>query len=205
MIKVILVEDHSLVTEGLRAFLAEEPNVTCLATCNCGENLLQVLHSQQPDVILMDINLPDITGIELCSQVKAKHPAVYVIGLSINNQPAIIRKMIESGAAGYVLKDAGKLEIIEAIYAVMKGKVYYSRSASIALRKPDTTTDLPSLTMREKQVLELIADGFTNPQIAETLFVDVTTIDFHRKNMLSKYKVKNTAALVKIAVSNRLI
>jgi DNA-binding NarL/FixJ family response regulator len=205
MIKVILVEDHTLVTEGLRAFLAEEPAITCIATCNCGENLLHTLHNQQPDVILMDINLPDITGIELCKKVKSKYPAIYIIGLSINNQPAIIRKMIDSGASGYVLKDAGKPEIIEAIYAVMKGKVYYSRSASIALRKPENTSALPSLTMREKQVLELIADGFTNPQIAEALFVDVTTIDFHRKNMLSKYKVKNTAALVKIAVSNKLI
>lgn len=204
MIKVILAEDHSLVTEGLRAFFSAEPNIECIASCNCGENLLQVLHSRLPDVILMDINLPDVTGIELCKQVKSKYPAVYVIGLSINNQPAIIRKMMESGAAGYVLKDAGKLEIVEAIYAVMKGKVYYSRSASIALRKPEPNA-LPTLTMREKQVLELIADGFTNPQIAETLFVDVTTIDFHRKNMLSKYKVKNTAALVKIAVSNNLI
>jgi DNA-binding NarL/FixJ family response regulator len=204
MIKVILAEDHSLVTEGLRSFFAEEPNIDCIASCNCGENLLHTLQKQKPDVILMDINLPDTTGIELCKQVKSKWPAMYVIGLSINNQPAIIRKMMESGASGYVLKDAGKLEIVEAIYAVMKGKVYYSRSASIALRKPDTAA-LPTLTMRERQVLELIADGFTNPQIAETLFVDVTTIDFHRKNMLSKYKVKNTAALVKIAVSNNLI
>jgi DNA-binding NarL/FixJ family response regulator len=103
-----------------------------------------------------------------------------------------------------VLKDASRQEIMEAIRTVLTGRTFYSRSVSAALRKP-VDESLPALTMRERQVLELIADGHTNAQIAESLFVDVTTIDFHRKNMLAKYKAKNTAALVKIAVSNQLI
>ena len=204
MTKIILVEDHTMVTEGVRAFIAQESDLTCLATCGTGENLLQVLPARQPDIILMDVNLPDTTGIELCKKVKEKYPAILVIALSINNQPGIIRKMMESGASGYVLKDAGKHEIIEAIRSVLTGKIYYGRSASMALRRPDEAT-IPALTRREREVLELIADGFTNPQIAETLFVDVTTIDFHRKNMIAKYHVKNTAALIKVAVSNNLI
>lgn len=204
MIKVIQVEDHCIVTEGIRGFINSEDDMTCLATCASGESLLKTLNSSQPDLILMDVNLPDTTGIELCKQVKDKYPAVFVLALSINNQPGIIRKMTENGAAGYVLKDASRQEIIEAIRTVAKGKTYYSRSVSIALRRPDAV-DLPPLTRREREVLELIADGYTNPQIAESLFVDVTTIDFHRKNMLSKYKVKNTAALIKVAVSNNLI
>ncbi|SHL98595.1 response regulator [Mucilaginibacter sp. OK098] len=204
MIKIIQVEDHSLVTEGVRAFIAAEADMEYTASCNSGENLVQVLQSRQPDVILMDINLPDTTGIELCKLVKDKYPGIVVLALSINNQPGIIRKMTESGASGYVLKDASRQEIIEAIRTVAKGKTYFSRSVSMALRKTDAT-DLPPLTRREREVLELIADGYTNPQIAESLFVDVTTIDFHRKNMLSKYKVKNTAALIKVAVSNNLI
>jgi len=204
MIKIIQVEDHSLVTEGVRAFIAAEPDMECTASCNSGENLVQVLQSRQPDVILMDINLPDTTGIELCKLIKDKYPGIVVLALSINNQPGIIRKMTESGASGYVLKDASRQEIIEAIRTVAKGKTYFSRSVSMALRKTDAA-DLPPLTRREREVLELIADGYTNPQIAESLFVDVTTIDFHRKNMLSKYKVKNTAALIKVAVSNNLI
>jgi DNA-binding NarL/FixJ family response regulator len=204
MIKIIQVEDHSLVTEGVRAFIAAEPDMEYAASCNSGENLVQVLQSRKPDVILMDINLPDTTGIELCKLVKDKYPGVAVLALSINNQPGIIRKMTESGACGYVLKDASRQEIIEAIRTVAKGKTYFSRSVSMALRRTDAA-DLPPLTRREREVLELIADGYTNPQIAESLFVDVTTIDFHRKNMLSKYKVKNTAALIKVAVSNNLI
>ncbi|ASU36398.1 response regulator [Mucilaginibacter xinganensis] len=204
MIKIIQVEDHCLVTEGVRTFIAAEPDMEYAASCNSGENLVQVLQSRQPDVILMDINLPDTTGIELCKLVKDKYPGVMVLALSINNQPGIIRKMTESGASGYVLKDASRQEIIDAIRTVAKGKTYFSRSVSTALRKTDTA-DLPPLTRREREVLELIADGYTNSQIAESLFVDVTTIDFHRKNMLSKYKVKNTAALIKVAVSNNLI
>jgi len=204
MIKIIQVEDHSLVTEGVRAFIAAEHDMEYAASCCSGENLVQVLQSRQPDVILMDINLPDTTGIELCKLVKDKYPGIVILALSINNQPGIIRKMTENGASGYVLKDASRQEIIEAIRTVAKGKTYFSRSVSMALRRTDAA-DLPPLTRREREVLELIADGYTNPQIAESLFVDVTTIDFHRKNMLSKYKVKNTAALIKVAVSNNLI
>jgi DNA-binding NarL/FixJ family response regulator len=205
MINIILVEDHSMVTEGLKAFIAAEPDLSCIAACDSGERLMQVLQTQQPDVILMDINLPDITGIDLCKKVKAKYPAIQIIALSINNQPGIIRKMIAGGASGYVLKDAGKNEIFESVKAVMKSKTYFGRSVSEVLRKPELPAGLPALTRREKEVLELIADGNTNQEIAAALFVDVTTIDFHRKNMLSKYKVKNTAALVKVAVSNKLI
>lgn len=204
MIRIIQVEDHCLVTEGVKAFITSEADMECLATCVSGENLLQVLQHRQPDVILMDVNLPDTTGIELCKAVKDKYPAVIIVALSINNQPGIIRKMVENGASGYVLKDASRQEIIEAIRTVAKGKTFYSRSVSMALHRTDAI-ELPPLTRREREVLELIADGFTNPQIAESLFVDVTTIDFHRKNMLSKYRVKNTAALIKIAVSNNLI
>ena len=205
MISIILVEDHSMVTEGIRAFISAEADLNWLTACDSGERLMQVLQMQQADVILMDINLPDITGIDLCKKVKTKYPFIHILALSINNQPGIIRKMIASGASGYVLKDAGKHEIVDAIKAVKKGKIYYGRSVSEVLRKPQLTEGLPPLTRREKEVLELISDGYTNQEIAGALFVDVTTIDFHRKNMLSKYKVKNTAALVKVAMTNKLI
>ncbi|RWY51204.1 LuxR C-terminal-related transcriptional regulator [Mucilaginibacter gilvus] len=147
----------------------------------------------------------NITGIELCKKVKTKYLAIQVIALSINNQPGIIRKMIAGGASGYVLKDAGKHEIFEGVKAVMKCKTYFGSSCRKYSASPTSPPPPPALTRREKEVLELIADGNTNQEIADALFVDVTTIDFHRKNMLSKYKVKHTAALVKLTVSNKLI
>ena len=110
---------------------------------------------------------------------------------------------MEAGASGYVLKDAAKHEIIEAVKAVAKGQVFYSHSTAFAMRKPDN--HLPSLTRREKEILELIADGMTNQQIADKIFVTTTTVDSHRKNMLTKFGVKNTAALIKLAITEKMI
>jgi DNA-binding NarL/FixJ family response regulator len=204
MIAILLVEDHSLVTEGIKSMLAAEKNMLCEGSFTNGKALLQKLQSFQPEVILMDINLPDINGIELCSEIKKLYPAVYIIALSINNQPGVIKKMMENGASAYVLKDAAQHEIIEAINTVVKGKEYFSQSATLLLRKPDNNS-LPSLTRREKEILEKIADGLTNQQIAELLFIDVTTVTSHRKNMLAKYGVSNTAALVKLAITEKLL
>lgn len=204
MIKVILTEDHPLVIEGIKAMLEKEADIDCIATCNTGDMLLRLLLKHQPDIILMDINLPDINGIELCKEVRKIYGSIGIIALSINNHPAVIRQMIESGANGYVLKDAGKKEILSAIRTVAQHKKFFSHSAALAMRNPDNP-HLPSLTRREKEVLELISDGFTNREIAEKLFIDISTVDSHRKNMLSKYDVKNTSALIKVAITNGLL
>ncbi|MBD1364572.1 response regulator transcription factor [Mucilaginibacter sp. ZT4R22] len=204
MIQVLMVEDHPLVKEGIMAILADEADINCAGHFYNGTDLLYRLKSFQPDVILMDLDLPDMTGLDLCRKVKNLYPAVCVVALSINNQAGIIKKMMENGASGYVLKDAAQHEITEAIRTVVKGKQYFSRSASLYLRKADTS-QLPPLTRREKQVLEKIADGLTNPQIAELLFVDVSTVNSHRKNMLAKFGVQNTAALIKLAIKENLI
>lgn len=204
MIQVLLVEDHALVTEGIRSMIGETKDIVCAGNFTNGSSLLQKLTQFAPDVIVMDINLPDTNGLELCKLVKEKYPAVNVVALSINNQPGIIRKIMENGASGYVLKDAAQQEIIEAIRMVAQGKEYFSHSAAVLLRTPETPA-LPPLTRREKEVLEKIVDGLTNQQIAELLFLDVSTINSHRKNMLSKYGVNNTAALVKLALTEKLI
>ncbi|MEO5942687.1 MAG: response regulator transcription factor [Ferruginibacter sp.] len=203
MINVFLVEDHPLVIAGMQSMLAENEEMNCGGTCTTGADLMKLLTHQQPDIILMDINLPDTDGISLCKEVKEKYPNIFIVALTINNQPGIIKKMMENGASGYVLKDAAKHEIIDAIKTAAKGYVFYSHSAAFAMRQPQN--DLPSLTRREKEILELIGDGLTNPEIASKLFLDVTTVDSHRKNMLKKFAVKNTAALIKIAIMAKLI
>jgi DNA-binding NarL/FixJ family response regulator len=204
MIQLFLVEDHSLIREGIKSMLLNESGIGCAASFTNGKDLLLKLPSFQPDVIVMDINLPDINGIELCKMVKDSYPLVHIIALTINNQPGIIRKMMENGASGYVLKDAAQHEIVEAINTVMQGKEYFSQSATLLLRKPDNKA-LPALTRREREILEKIADGLTNQQIADSLFVDISTVSSHRKNMLAKYGVSNTAALVKLAITEKLI
>jgi DNA-binding NarL/FixJ family response regulator len=151
----------------------------------------------------MDINLPDKSGIDLCREVKEKYPSVFIIGLSTFNQQSFIQKMMDSGASGYVLKNATQEELMEAISVVIKGKIYFSDEASQVLTKADVNPIL--LTRREKEVLELIAEGLTNNEIAQKLFVSPTTIDTHRKNLLAKFGVRNTASLIRDATKLQFI
>ncbi len=205
MIKVFIIDDHQLILEGIHSLLKDEKEIEWLGSAKAPDELLAFLKHNQPDVLLMDINLPQKSGLDLCPEIKQLYPAIQIIGLSTSDQASIIRKMMESGAAGYLLKDALKNEIITAIQTVVKGKTYISHSVSEVLKKKNTEDILPVLTKREKQVLELISEGFTNQVIADKLFLDVTTINSHRKNMLTKYNLSNTAALVKLAINHHLI
>ena len=197
--KTFIVDDHYMVIEGIRSLLQNEKSIEWMGHAMNASSCLAFLNKQLPDVILMDINLPDISGIDLCKEVKTKYPSVFIIGLSTFNQQSFIQKMMENGASGYVLKNATQEELTSAIETVMKGKTYLSEEASNTLRKDNGTAII--LTRREKEVLELIADGMTNAEIAQKLFISVTTVDTHRKNLLAKFETKNTAALIKIAVS----
>jgi DNA-binding NarL/FixJ family response regulator len=202
--KVFIVDDHYMVIEGLRSLLQNEKDIEWVGHAMNAASCLAFLKKQQPDVILMDINLPDKSGIDLCKEVKEKYPLVFIIGLSTFNQQSFIQKMMDNGASGYVLKNATQEELKEAIATVVKGKTYLSHEASQALRK-NISAEMPVLTRREKEVLELIAEGMTNSEIAKKLFVANTTVDTHRKNLLAKFDVKNTASLVKMAVQMQMI
>jgi DNA-binding NarL/FixJ family response regulator len=202
-IKVFIVDDHYMVIEGIRSLLEHEKSIEWAGHATNAASCLAFLQQQQPDVILMDINLPDKTGIDLCREVKEKYPAVFIIGLSTFNQQSFIQKMIESGASGYVLKNATRQELMEAIETVAKGRTYLSDEASETLKKKEVAGIV--LTRREKEVLGLIADGLTNGEIAKQLFISVATVDTHRKNLLSKFEVKNTASLVKTAMQLQLV
>ena len=199
MTKIFIVDDHYMVIEGIRSLLQNEKSVEWMGHAMNAASCLAFLNKELPDVILMDINLPDINGIDLCKEVKTKYPSVFIIGLSTFNQQSFIQKMMDNGASGYVLKNATQEELTSAIETVMKGKTYLSEEASHTLRKDNAASIV--LTRREKEVLELIADGMTNAEIAQKLFISVTTVDTHRKNLLAKFETKNTAALIKIAVS----
>jgi DNA-binding NarL/FixJ family response regulator len=152
----------------------------------------------------MDVNLPDKSGIDLCKEVKEKYPSVFIVGLSTFNQQSFIQKMIDNGASGYVLKNATQQELMEAIETVVKGKTFLSGEAAQSLRS-NNPADKPVLTRREKEVLELIAQGLTNNEIAQKIFVSTNTVDTHRKNLLTKLEAKNTASLIRIAVQLKFI
>ena len=204
-IKVFIVDDHYMVIEGIHSLLQHEKNIEWMGHATNAASCHAFLLHQQPDVILMDINLPDKSGIDLCKEVKQQYPAVYIIGLSTFNQQSFIEKMIGNGASGYLLKNATQEELMEGIETVIKGKQFLSFDAAISLRKPETHNDAPVITRREKEVLELIADGMTNNEIAKKLFISTTTVDTHRKNLLAKFEAKNIASLIKVAVQLHMI
>jgi DNA-binding NarL/FixJ family response regulator len=196
-IKVFITDDHYMVIEGIRSLLQNEQDVELTGHAMSAASCLAFLQQQLPDVILMDVSLPDKSGIDLCREVKEKYPSVFIIGLSTFNQQSFIQKMMDSGASGYVLKNATQSELMEGITMVMKGKLYFSEEAAQSLRK-NSQGDIPVLTRREKEVLGLIAEGLTNNQIAAKLFLSSTTVDTHRKNLLAKFDVKNTASVIRI-------
>ncbi|HEY8687679.1 MAG TPA: response regulator transcription factor [Chitinophagaceae bacterium] len=204
-IKLFIVDDHYMVIEGIHSLLQNEKSIEWMGHATNAASCLAFLQHQVPDVILMDINLPDKSGIDLCKEVKEKYPAIFILGLSTFNQQSFIEKMIGSGASGYVIKNATQQELMEAIHTVVKGKEYLSFDAAVALRKPDTQNNTPVITRREKEVLELITEGMTNNEIARQLFISSTTVDTHRKNLLSKLRAKNTASLVRIATQLKLV
>lgn len=197
--RVFIVDDHYMVIEGIRSLLQNEKNIEWAGHASNAASCLAYLHQQQPDVILMDINLPDKSGIDLCKEVKEKYPSVFIIGLSTFNQLSFIQKMIDNGASGYVLKNATQQELMEAIETVAKGNTYLSFEVSQTLRNTNNNTVV--LTRREKEVLNLIAEGMTNNEIAQKLFISTTTVDTHRKNLLEKLNARNTAALIKLSIS----
>jgi DNA-binding NarL/FixJ family response regulator len=206
MIKVYLVDDHSVVIEGIYSLLQHEKEIVVTGHASNADNCLQYFITKTTDIILMDFSLPDMSGVDLCKAIKKNYPGILVIALSTFNQGTYIRKMMESGASGYLLKNAGKQEITDAIKTVYGGKTYLSFEASKALSAESKfQTTIPSLTKREKEVLLQIAEGLTNFQIAEKLFISVDTVDSHRKNLHTKLNVTNTAMLVRTAIDNHLL
>jgi len=203
-IKVFITDDHYMIVEGIRSLLQFEKDIEWMGHAMNAASCLAFLQQQQPDVILMDINLPDKSGIDLCKEVKAKYPSIQIVGLSSFNQQSFIQKMMDNGASGYVLKNATREELTEAIETVMRGQKYLSLDAVSTILKNEDSK-IPVITRREKEVLLLIAEGLTNIEIGEKLFISTTTVDTHRKNLMAKFEAKNTATLIRLAAQYKFI
>jgi DNA-binding NarL/FixJ family response regulator len=207
MIRVFIVDDHPVVIEGIHSLLQNEKDIAWVGQAMNAQSCLGFFVNNTADVVLMDISMPGMDGVELCALMKEKYPGIMILGLSTFNQGLYIKKMVENGASGYILKNSSKEELIQAIHAVHEGHIFFSGEVGMALQEyqKSSMTELPALTAREKEVLELIAQGYTNPQIAEKIFLSPFTVDSHRKNLLAKLAVKNTASLIRLAVEKKLI
>jgi DNA-binding NarL/FixJ family response regulator len=190
-----------MVNEGIRQMLQNADNVQVVGSATDGFAALEALKSNPADVALVDINLPDLDGIELCKKLRERFPKLKILGLSTFKERSYISRMIDAGASGYLLKNANGEELTEAIQAAFQGKMYMSLEVAQTIARPNSPQPaVPMLTAREKEVLALIAEGMTNLEIAEKLFISPLTVDSHRKNLIAKFGVKNTAAMVKFGM-----
>lgn len=204
---IFIIDDHPMVIEGLQSLLTPIENTVVAATATNAADAMKWLEKNTVDLILLDINLPDMSGVELCKLIKDNYPQTKILGISTYSDRSYISRMITNGASGYIIKNAPGAEIAEAIQVVMSGKLYMNLNMEYLLKPPvvNQIGELPKLTRREKEVLGYIADGFTNNDIAEKLFISPSTVDTHRKNLLAKLNVNNTASLIRLAVEKGLI
>lgn len=210
-IRVLIVEDQPIYRDGLRTLIADAPDFKILGEAENGQKALQILEKQTVDVMLLDINMPVLGGLQTVPLVQRKYPHIGIIMLTIYSEPHLIMQFFRLEVAGYLLKEANGKEIRDAIHTVAHGGTYYGidvmKTISMQLRQQfqELPAKKPRLTPREKEVLNLIVQEFTAPEIAAKLFISTETVDTHRKNIREKFKVKNTAGIVREALRWQLV
>jgi two-component system, NarL family, response regulator NreC len=213
-IKVILVDDHQIVRDGIKSLITDNPNINIITEASSATELRDKLETYKPDVILMDINLPDATGIELTKELKESKPEIKVLILSMHMGEDFIVNAIEAGAKGYLPKTTSKKELITAINTIAKGEDYFNESISNILIKsyvkraqtPKKEEEkIVDLTRREKEIITLFALGMSNKEIADKLFISIRTVESHKNNIMNKLELKSTVDLVKFALKNNYI
>lgn len=214
-IKICIIDDHQLVIEGLVSMLEKQENIEILATANNGKEAIKKIEILKPELILMDLDMPEMNGFQATEYLKKHIPDLKIIILSMHQEKILIKKLIQMGIDGYLVKNSDKRDFIDCIEKVAQGKQFFSSEITRSLvfdsnhkakfTQDNTLTLLSQLTDREKEVLSLIADGNTNPEIAKLLFISPRTVDTHRKNLLKKLEVKNTAGLVRFALKSGLV
>lgn len=211
-IKVLLVDDHQIIRDGIRSLLSYAEGIEVVGECSDGLEAISCAVSDKPDVILMDINMPKINGIDATKKIITNNPDSKILVLTVHDELAYISKMLHAGSLGYVLKTTNKAELITAIKSVSKGEKYFSTEVTetmlsrfIDSHKSDSDAEEKELTIREIEVLVLISTELTNAEIGEKLFISTRTVDAHRRSLLSKLGARNTAGLVAYAIKNKFL
>jgi DNA-binding NarL/FixJ family response regulator len=203
MTRIFIVDDHPMVIEGLKSMLVQIPAIEVCGHAMNAASCFGFFLTNEADIVLLDINLPDQNGIEVCKQLLKRKPDLKIIALTNHEQISYLQGMKDAGAKGYLLKNASVTNIEDALNAVLSGSEWWLGNKTVK-GSIENSSDL-LLTRREIEVLKLIAEGLTNQEIADKLFVSASTIDSHRKNLISKLQVKNTAALVRAAFEKKIL
>lgn len=214
MSRILLVDDHQLIIDGVKGFLENHDRFQVVGEANTGADAIRLAEVLEPDVILMDIEMPEMSGIQASEEIKRLNSDIKIIIISMHNEKQLVKKLIEKGADGYLLKNSEKAEVLEAIEKVLDGKKYFSQDVTMSLMdKQENATGhgdsdfltLNSLTERELEILKHVANGLTNKEIGDELNISHRTVDTHRTNLMKKLDVNNVAGLIKIAFQNGLI
>jgi len=203
MYKILIVDDHPVLASGLKTLMSDYKFCSDADIAATGKECIRYLISRKYDLILLDINLPDTSGIDLCGTINTEYPGTKILALTSFGEYTCVNKMMANGASGYILKNAMPEEIIKGVETVMNGEIFLCHEVDVLMKKKSENHVF--LTRRETELLKLITEGFTNQEIAEKLFLGAETVKSYRKNLLFKLNVKNTAALVKLALEEKLV
>jgi two-component system, NarL family, response regulator DegU len=217
-IKIVLVDDHGIVRDGIKSTLHGEKNIKIIGEASNGLEAIDRVKKLSPDVVILDITMPEMNGIDATSIITKKYPDTKSLVLSMHDNEDYVLRSIEAGAHGYLLKDTSKEEFVKAINAVARGEKYFSTSVSNILATgylhkiknretgfTETDSEFGGLTKREKGILKLIVDGQSNREIADKLDISIRTIETHRANIMKKLKVKNAVELIKVAMEEKIV
>lgn len=205
-ISLIIVDDHPILTEGLRAMLEKKDHLDIIGCFTTAGETLQFLAGRKADVVWPDISLLDANGADLCLKIKTLYPSTCILAISNHNERSIITQMLQNGASDYLLKNSSAEELTRSVLSAIEGKLALSQEVQLILAQSDLCfRQAPRLSRREKEVFKLVAEGLTTGAIAEKLLISPLTVETHRRNLMQKFEVNHTAALVKIAMEQKLL
>lgn len=214
MIRILIADDHAMFVDGIESILKKEKDIDVIGRCYTGASVLEFVQKDQPDIILLDINFPDMTGIEVSQKILTEFKEVKILAISMFNEESFVTEILNNGAQGYILKNTGREELLKAIRTICDGNTYFSEEVTNTImngllkkRKESSkkTNFFPKISRREKEVLALIMQEHTTQEIADKLFISLKTVESHRSNLLNKLNARNTAGLVRITLENNLL
>jgi len=209
-IRLAITDDHEMVLKGIETMLDTTPEIKVVGTYKNATETIKNIAKDQPDILLLDINLPDINGIDLCKQLLKKNPDLKIIALTNFDETSFVKRILNNGAHGYLLKNTDKLELLEALKIVLSGEQYLQKDIQKklllqAVGKKSSNALIIKLTRREKEVLQAISEELTTKEISEKLFISPKTVETHRMNLMSKLGAKNSVGIIKIAIEKQLL
>jgi DNA-binding NarL/FixJ family response regulator len=212
--KILIADDHAMFVDGIKSIIETETDMNVVGRCYNGKSVIEFIKNESVDIILLDVNLPDINGVEVCKEALKINPSLKVLAITMFNEESFIQEILNNGAKGYILKNTGRDELLKAIRTVSKGESYFSKEVTESIMKSlmnqrkasnKSVTEIPKISRREKEVLKLIIEEFTTQEIADSLYISLKTVESHRASLLSKLNARNTAGLVRIAIEHKLL